>query len=157
MIRFATSDERGEIPSARLVTLLRLAAAGLLAAALSGCSINFPLPSLMSDDATGSVKSRPVPFAGDLDETDWRIAEPRLAEALKSGDTDASKQWANPASGRKGVFQPVAGAFKRDGQTCRAFLARINAPGSSKILQGVGCLMAGDAVFVEETQPWKAL
>jgi hypothetical protein len=157
MIRFVTSDERGEIFSERLVKPLRLAAAVLLSAVLTGCSINVPLPSLMSDDTTGSIKARPTPFAGDIDETDWRIAEPHLAEALKSASGDAPQQWANPASGRKGAFQPVAGAFNRDGQTCRAFLARISAPGSTKTLQGVGCLMAGDAVFVEETQPWKAL
>jgi hypothetical protein len=157
MIRFVTSDERGGIFSERLVKPLRLAAASLFAAFLTGCSINVPLPSLMSGDTTGAIKARSTPFAGDLDETDWRIAEPHLADALKSSSGDAPQQWMNPASGRKGAFQPVAGAFKRDGQTCRAFLARISAPGSTKTLQGVGCLIAGDAVFVEETQPWRAL
>jgi surface antigen len=157
MIRFVTSDERGEIFSERLAKPLGIAAAALIAAFLTGCSINVPLPSLMSGEATGSIKTRPTPFAGDLDETDWRIAEPHLAEALKSSSGDEPQRWANPASGRKGAFQPIAGAFKRDGQTCRAFLARISGPGSTKTVQGVGCLMAGDAVFVEETQPWKAL
>jgi len=157
MIRFSTPNERGEILSERWVKAWRFAAPALLAAVLTGCAINVPLPSLMSDDTTGSIKARPTPFSGDLDETDWRIAEPGLARALKSGGGDEPQQWTNPASGRKGAFQSVAGAFKRDGQTCRAFLARISAPGSTKTLQGVGCLMAGDAVFVEETQPWKAL
>jgi hypothetical protein len=157
MIRFAMSDERDEIFAERVVKPFRFAAAGLLTVFLTGCSINFPLPSLISDATTGAIKARTTPFAGDLDETDWRIAEPHLAEALKSASDDPPRQWANPASGRKGAFQSVASAFKRDGQTCRAFLARISAPGSTKTLQGVGCLMAGDAIFVEETQPWKAL
>jgi len=157
MIRIATSDERGGILPQRLVKMVRLAAAGLAAAFLAGCSINVPLPSLMSDDTTGSIKARATPFSGDLDEADWRIAEPRLAEALKSATGDEPKQWANPASGRKGAFQPVAGAFKRGEQTCRAFLARISGPDSTKTLQGVGCLMAGGAVAVEEAQPWKTL
>jgi surface antigen len=157
MIRFATSDERGEVLSERLVKSLRFAAAGFLAVLLAGCSINVPLPSLMSGDQTGSIRARSTPFSGDLDEADWRIAEPSLAEALKSSTGDDPKQWTNPASGHKGAFQPVAGAFKRGDQTCRAFLARISAPGSTKTLQGVGCVMAGDAVSVEETRPWKAL
>jgi hypothetical protein len=158
MIRFTTSNERGEAFSERFFKSLHRAAAGFCAAfLLAGCSMNFPLPSLMTDDATGSIKPRQTPFAGDLDEGDWRIAEPRLAEALKSGGRDEPKQWANPTSGRQGAFQPVAGAFNRDGQTCRAFLARISGPNSTKTLQGIGCLMAGDAVFVDEAQPWKAL
>lgn len=157
MIRFMIPDERGGTFGRRFPRLLGLAAAAALAAALAGCAMTFPLPSLISDETTGSIKAQPAPFAGDLDETDWRIAEPRLAEALKSGIEDTPKQWDNPASGHRGAFQPVAGAFKRDGQTCRAFLARINAAEGSKTMQGIGCLMAGDAVFVDEAQPWKAL
>lgn len=157
MIRFMIPDERGGTFGGRFRNLAGLAASAGLAIALAGCALSFPLPSLISDDATGSIKARPGPFAGDLDEADWRIAEPRLAEALKSGLEDAPKQWDNPHSGHRGAFQPVAGAFKRDGQTCRAFLARINAGEGSKTIQGIGCLMAGDTVFVDEAQPWKAL
>ena len=158
MIRFMIPDERGGSFGGKFGNLLGLAASAGLAIALAGCALSFPLPSLMSDDdATGSIKARPAAFAGDLDEADWRIAEPRLAEALKSGTEDPPKQWDNPGSGHRGAFQPVAGAFKRDGQTCRAFLARINAGEGSKTMQGIGCLMAGDTVFVDEAQPWKAL
>ena len=130
-----------------------------MAALLAGCSINVPLPSLMSNDATGSIKpQKAAPFGGDLDDSDWAIAEPRLAAALKAGAEDAPQQWSNPASGRRGAFQPVAASFNRDGQTCRAFLARINGEaGEAKTLQGVGCLMAGDAVSVDDARPWKAL
>jgi hypothetical protein len=158
MIQFATSDERSAFSERRLVDWPRLGAAAILAACLAGCSMSIPLPSFMSGDATGSIKSRPAPFADDLDDADWRIAEPTLAEALKSGVHDDPKQWSNPASGHGGAFQPVAGAFKREGQTCRAFLARINtAADQSKTMQAVGCVMAGGAVFVDQAQPWKAL
>jgi hypothetical protein len=150
------SDERGGAFPRGFVHFLRWAAIGLSAATLAGCSI--ALPSLMrDDDVTGSIKAQPRPFAGALDEGDWRIAEPRLAMALKSGIQDPPQQWSNPASGHGGAFQPVASAFKRDGRTCRAFLARINAEDGAKTLQGVGCLLAGDAVAVDEAQPWKAL
>ena len=74
MIRFATSDERDEIRSERAIKPLAVAAAALLGVFLTGCSINFPLPSMMSDQATGSIRGRTTPFAGDLDEADWRRA-----------------------------------------------------------------------------------
>jgi hypothetical protein len=120
--------------------------------------MSFPLPSLLSDDTTGSIKGgRSTPFSDALDSTDWRVAEPSLAEALKSDARAEPKRWSNPASGRGGAFQPVAGTFKRDGQTCRAFLARIETADQTKTMQAVGCLMAGGAVFVDEAQPWKAL
>jgi hypothetical protein len=119
--------------------------------------MSFPLPSLVSGDTTGSTKPRSTPFAGDLDAADWRAAEPRLADALKSDAAADPTRWSNPSSGHGGAFQPVAGAFKRDGQTCRAFLARIDTADQSKTMQAVGCLMAGGEVFVDQAQPWKAL
>lgn len=158
MIQSATSNERCSSPKPSLVGRLRLAMVAIFAACLAGCAMSIPLPSFMSGDATGSIKSRPAPFADDLDDSDWLIAEPTLADALKSGVHDDPKHWSNPASGHAGAFQPVAGAFKREGQTCRAFLARINtAADQSKTMQAVGCLMAGGAVFVDQAQPWKAL
>jgi|SRR5579862_4370304 hypothetical protein len=156
MVHFTYRNEQDE-RSKGGNSWIRVLAASFFAAGLAGCSMSFPLPSLLSGDRTGSTKERPVPFADTLDQTDWRVAEPSLAEALKADAHAEPKRWANPASGRGGAFQPVAGAFKRDGQTCRAFLARIDAGDHTKTLQGIGCLMAGDAVFVEEAQPWKAL
>jgi hypothetical protein len=157
MIHFIGRDEQGDFPTRRFMGRFRLVAAGVFAVSVAGCSMTFPLPSFMSDDATGSIKPRPTPFAADLDPADWRLAEPSLAQALQSDGSNEPKQWSNPASGHRGAFQPVAGAFKRDGQTCRAFLARIDTPDRTKTMQAVGCLMAGGAVFVDQAEPWKAL
>jgi hypothetical protein len=151
-------NDQGDFPAQRRFrAAFRLLTCGFFAASLAGCSMSFPLPSLLGDDTTGSIKPRSTPFAGDLDAADWRAAEPSLAEALKSDASADPKRWANPASGHGGAFQPVAGAFRRDGQTCRAFLARIDAADQSKTMQAIGCLMAGGAVFVDQAQPWKAL
>jgi hypothetical protein len=157
MVHFIYRDEEDDRSKSGNSGGIRLLAVSVFAAALTGCSMSFPIPSLLSDSKTGSIRAGSTPFSDTLDSTDWRIAEPRLAEALKSDARVEPKRWANPASGRGGAFQPVAGAFSRDGQTCRAFLARIDTPDQSKTIQAVGCLMAGDTVFVEEAQPWKAL
>jgi hypothetical protein len=158
MVHRTFRDEQDDFPARRRShEPFRLLALVFFAASLAGCSMSFPLPSLLSDDTTGSIKPRSTPFAGDLDAADWRAAEPSLAEALKSDANADPKRWSNPASGRGGAFQPVAGSFRREGQTCRAFLARIDTADQSKTMQAIGCLMAGGAVFVDQAQPWKAL
>jgi surface antigen len=157
MVQLTPSDERGDLAGRHCRRPLRLSAACLIAAALAGCAVSVPLPSFMNSDTTGAIKPRASPLSADLDDADWRIAEPVLATALKTEQGGQPAAWANPTSGHGGAFQPVAGAFKRDGQTCRAFVARINAADQSKIVQAIGCLAAGDAVFVDQAQPWKAL
>jgi hypothetical protein len=157
MVHFIYRDEQDDRSKSDNSGWIRLLATSLFAAALAGCSMSFPIPSLLSDSKTGSIKAASTPFSDALDSADWRIAQPSLAEALKSDARAEPKRWTNPATGRGGAFQPVAGAFSRDGQTCRAFLARIDSADQTKTMQAVGCLMAGDTVFVEEAQPWKAL
>jgi hypothetical protein len=157
MVHLSRRNEPDDPSNGGKASWTRILAIILFAASLAGCSMSFPLPSLLSDAKTGAIKERTPPFADTLDQTDWRVAEPRLAEALKSDSREEPKHWSNPASGRGGAFQPVAGAFRRDGQTCRAFLARIDTAEQTKTMQAVGCLMAGDGVFVEEALPWKAL
>jgi hypothetical protein len=157
MVHFTHRDEQDDCSKGGVSSWIRISAVGFLAAALAGCSMSFPLPSLLSDAQTGAIKERSPPFGDTLDAADWRVAEPSLAEALKSDSHAGPKHWSNPATGRGGAFQPVAGAFKRDGQTCRAFVARIEASEQTKTMQAIGCLVAGDAVFVDEAQPWKAL
>jgi hypothetical protein len=132
------------------------AAAALVAFTLAGCSMTFPSRSLLPDDATGSVRAKPSPISDDLDADDWRVAEPKLAQALKSDGADETS-WSNPDSGRGGAFQPVAGPFSRDGHFCRAFVARVDLVDRKTTVQAVGCLMASDEVLVDQVQPWKAL
>src|SRR5580698_6406099 len=104
---------------------LSLAAPGLLALGLAGCSMSIPLKSFMNNDTTGSIKPAISPLSADLDMKDWRIAEPVLAQALQSGAPEAPMHWSNPDSGRSGAFQPVGATFSHEGRPCRAFVARI--------------------------------
>jgi len=118
--------------------------------------MTFPLKSLLPDDATGSIARNPSPISADLSAADWRIAEPKLVQALKSSGGDEIA-WSNPDSGRGGVFQPVAGPFDRDGHACRAFVARVDLADRNATVQAVGCLLASDELLVDQVQPWKAL
>jgi hypothetical protein len=108
-------------------------------------------------DITGSIKARSSGLEPDLDADDWRVAKPVLADALKSEASHDALHWSNPATGHRGAFQTVAGAFSRQGDTCRAFVARVAADGGERMLQAVGCLKPDDTLFVEQVEPWKTL
>src|SRR5580704_900506 len=93
--------DRGPAFSARFhAVLLGPVVVSLVALSTAGCSITFPLPSFMSDETTGSIRPRPAPFSPDLDAEDRRVAEPILAQALKSKPSDNPARWSNPQSGR---------------------------------------------------------
>jgi hypothetical protein len=132
-----------------------IAALGLLAIGLAGCSMS--IPSFLNNDATDSIKPVVSPLSPDLDMKDWRIAEPILAQALLNGEPAAPVQWSNPDSGRSGAFQPVASVFLREGKKCRAFVARILAADGPKMLQAVGCPSEGDVVAIDKVEPWKGI
>jgi hypothetical protein len=143
---------------ARLVDAPRLLSTCLFASTLSACAISFPIPPLMHDgDVTGSIKARSSDLGPDLEADDWRVAKPVLADALKSEPGHDAARWSNPATGHRGAFQTVAGAFTREGATCRAFVARVAADGGDRVLQAVGCLKPDDTLFVEQIEPWKTL
>jgi hypothetical protein len=130
----------------------------LLCLAVAGCSFSIPpLTSFSSDDTTGSIKTESWPLAPDLDEKDWRLAEPALHKALVSDEPSAPASWSNPNSGRSGAFLPVAGTFLRDGKSCRAFVARIASSETAKMVQAIGCPLEGDRVAVGKASPWKGI
>jgi hypothetical protein len=146
-----SSRRRFSIPVRSLLSV------GLLAFGVAGCSISVPMAPFMRDDTTSSIKSSASPLSPDLDVKDWRIAEPILAQALRSGEPEAPVRWSNPDSGRSGAFQPVASAFSRDGKPCRAFVARIIVADESKLLQAIGCPDDSGMVALDKVEPWKGL
>jgi surface antigen len=155
---FSWFPEASARPRKGALTASRLLSLSFFALSLSGCSISFPIPPLMHDgDITGSIKAGPQGLGTDLDADDWRVAKPMLADALKSEASQDAVRWTNPATGHRGAFQTVAGAFKREGDTCRAFVARVAADGREKMLQAIGCLKPDDTLFVEQVEPWKTL
>ena len=141
--------------STRRTLAVRLAATLAAVAVLAGCSIAIPIPSLYpDDDTTGSI--RPV-LSRQLDADDLRRADAAMAAALDPKREDIPVAWANPASGAKGSFTPVAAVYRlANGNTCRAFLAEIDVPASTaQFMQGSACSAGSGKWAIHDLRPWK--
>ncbi|WP_342359722.1 RT0821/Lpp0805 family surface protein [Terrarubrum flagellatum] len=136
-------------------------AAGLV---VSGCSISFSPMSLFSSDddvVTGSIPAKnpapksPSPLSPEHSAEDWRRAQAALATALDPQGNGASVGWDNPESKMKGSISPVGGAYVKDDQVCRAFLATNVTPGGQDWMQGSACKPSGGEWLVRDVKPWK--
>jgi hypothetical protein len=83
--------------------------------------------------------------------------QPVLAASLRAPDHGEPAAWSNPETGDHGEFVAVAGSFAREGQSCRAFVARLVQGGDAKTLQAVGCPSASGEVAVYDASPWTGL
>jgi hypothetical protein len=135
----------------------QIVALGLAALAPAGCSISMPLPSLVDNEPTGSVKPGAAALSGLYDWRDWRVAQPALAASLRAPGPAEPAAWSNAETGGHGEFVPVAGVFARQGQSCRAFVARLVAGKDAKTLQAVGCLDDSGEVAVYDVARWTGL
>lgn len=128
------------------------------ALALAACSISMPLPSFIDNELTGSIapKKAPSPSSA-FDSRDWRIAQSVLAASLRAPDHGEPAAWSNPETGDHGEFVAVADSFAREGQSCRAFVARLVEGDDAKTLQAVGCPSASGEVAVYDASPWTGL
>ncbi len=124
---------------------------------LAGCSISMPLPSLVDDEPTGSIKPKVASLASAYDSRDWRIAEPVLAASLRAPGPAEPALWSNAETGHHGAFVTVAGTFAREGRSCRAFVARLVDGKDAKTLQAVGCPIESGEVAVYDVAPWTGL
>ncbi len=146
------------LPSCERFCASRLGAAAIclgLALVLVGCSISMPLPGFIDYGETGSIKPKTATADG-FDVDDWKIAEPALRKAIHAGAEAESARWDNPGANHRGEFRAVAGSFKRDGASCRAFLAKVESDEGARELQGVGCERDG-ALALEDVAPWKGI
>lgn len=116
-----------------------------------------PLPSFIDGEPTGSIKPKTPTLSSLYDSRDWRIAEPTLAASLRASGQAEPTLWSNPETGDRGDFVAVAGSFARDGQTCRAFIARLDDGHEAKTLRGVGCPAESGEVAVYDVSPWIGL
>ncbi len=116
-----------------------------------------PLPSLVDNEPTGSIKPAKSTLSSAYDSRDWGIAEPVLAASLRWPGPATPALWSNAATGDHGEFLAVAGTFARDGQSCRAFVARLVDGHAAKTLQAVGCPRESGEVAVYDVSPWTGL
>jgi surface antigen len=142
--------------------LTRLAALGIVSILVSACSM--PMGSLIGGgddkpDVTGTtspdtgrataLSNAPAasvqlataqPSATNpLSQTDWNYARGALGLALTSTQTGPPVPWANPETGARGNFAPVAEAVTAEGRMCRDFVATRTENGREVQLQGRAC------------------
>jgi surface antigen len=144
--------------------LARLSALGCLTVLLAGgCSM--PMGSLMGGgkdkpDVTGAtapasgrhtasappgtgsaqVASANSSASTPLSQTDWNYARGALGLALTSTQSGPPVPWANPETGARGNFAPVAEPVTANGgQTCRNFVATRVENGKEVQLSGRAC------------------
>jgi surface antigen len=111
--------------------------AGLLS---SGCSMTFPIGPLAEPETTGSIVATPLPvLSSDLSGEDLVYAEDAMDAALDPLRTGAPTRWANPKTGRKGVFAATGDAFVREDEVCRFFKTTITLEIGQQDLLGLAC------------------
>ena len=133
-----------------------LAAALTAALAAGGCSISFPLGSLMGDvETTNSVSAAPSPLSPELTAEDWRRARSALEVALDPFGNGTSASGDNPETGAKGAFLPLGQPYVKDGDVCRAFLADLSLQVGPQAMQGTACRPSGGGWSITEVKPWR--
>lgn len=138
----------------------RLTGAALLlagAAATAGCSLSVPMHGAITDDApTGTIKKTgPMsPFSSQMDAEDWRRAKSALDTALDPQGNGTSVAWANPKSGAKGSFVPLAQVYPKGDGICRSFAARVETKGEAeKVLHSSACRVNSGDWMVGQVTP----
>jgi surface antigen len=141
---------------ARLRACLAVAFLGALA---GGCSMSFPMASLLPENdtaSTGSLEPKLVsPLSAELGPEDWRRAKGALAVALDPQGNGSAVSWENPDSGFKGAFTPLGRAFVKGDEICRAFRASLDGRNGGSSVQGTACRPSGGDWAVKEVKPAK--
>lgn len=130
---------------------MRTALLALCGGWLAGCALTVPMGSAVTDDVpTGTIKpaEHPSPFSPGMDAEDWRRAKSALDTALDPQGNGASVSWANPASGARGSFVPLAQVYPKGDGICRSFAAHVAVRGGAEtVLHSSACRVnSGDWV-----------
>jgi surface antigen len=141
----------------------------LVALGAAGCSMSFPLSSLMpgasadqTDSNAGKADDRDVTGSlalqstkagrGGMPSVDWTLATAALREAL-AGKEDVSVPWQNPTTGAQGTVTPVSTVYMQDGFPCRNFLASHVRNGRETWIQGSACRIHRGEWEVRSSRP----
>lgn len=121
----------------------------------SGCSMTFPMSSLMSSDpdTTGSIVTPASPRDLGVADADWVVAATALDRALDPQQNSAPARWANPETGGAGVFAAAGPAFVKDDRVCRLFKAAHGAVPTPASHLGTACRMGAGTWVLEKAKP----
>jgi hypothetical protein len=126
----------------------------LLALALGGCSINFPMTSLVPDpDTTSSIVPAPSPVSLGLTEEEWAEASLALDKALDPLQNGSPVRWADKQSGQAGLFVAAGPAYVRNDQVCRAFKAIVGGVPQERHHVGTACRSGAGAWTLQKVKP----
>jgi surface antigen len=142
--------------------LLALCVSGV-ALGTAGCSITFPVGSLLGGDEKSDVEvtaalpsgDQPSPLSPELTPEDWRHAKAAMATALDPVGSGASAPWANPETALRGEFVPAGQPFVKDDEICREFFADLVLQTGTQKLQGTACRPSGEEWAVVAVEPRK--
>lgn len=129
-------------------------------AAVGGCAVSVPISPIKglsgnADDVTGSIRKPETLLSRHLDAEDWRRARAAMGTALDPQGNGSLVNWENTQTGAKGSFVPVAQIYPSDDKICRAFLAKIEADGTTEDVQGTACRDTGLEWAIKDARPWK--
>jgi surface antigen len=142
----------------RAVKVPRVLFAGILALGSAGCSLSFPMTSLVAEEpaATASIAPKIVsPLSPELGAEDWRRAKAAMTTALDPQGNGSQVSWDNPESTMRGAFTPVGQPFVKNDEICRAFLANVTGQASQASLQGTACRPSGGDWEIKDVKPHK--
>jgi surface antigen len=137
--------------------------------ACGGCAVSGPLGSMFSkqdreqatayadDDVSGSVAARKAVLTAAAlpPDADLEFARMAIVDMLKRNSKDSSIPCENPGTGAHGTVTPIAAAYKREGATCRDFLASYVQRGAEAWLQGEACRENKGPWEVKSLRPWR--
>lgn len=136
----------------------RVLLAGVLALGSAGCSMSFPMTSLVAEEPTETASIAPKiisPLSPELGAEDWRRAKAAMATALDPQGNGSQVSWDNPESTMKGTFTPVGQPFVKNDEICRAFLTNVTGQTSVASLQGTACRPSGGDWAIKDVRPFK--
>ena len=133
-----------------------------LGGALAGCSINFPMLSLVSEpETTGSIVQTANLSAEPL-QGESGIEPSAVDKALDPLHSGGPVAWSNADTGQNGLVAAAGEAFVRDDQVCRSFTATLNqskptpatdAARKTSRLIGVACRVGAGSWTIQKIKP----
>lgn len=152
------ADTRRYRSDAFLSEATKIIAVGLIALSAGACSFSIGVVGMDEEEpaATGAITAKPeVTLSPELDVEDWRRAKAALGLALDPQGPGTQVSWDNPASGRRGAFDPKGAPFVKNDEVCRMFSAHLGGA-STASLQGMACRPSGGEWAIKEIKPVKA-
>lgn len=136
--------------------VFRLLPICLVGAVSAGCSITFPMASLVPEaepETTGSIVQNSAMLAPGLSPADWDLASVALDKSLDPQLGGAATKWTNPETSARGSFIAAGPAYVRDDKVCRLFKANIALGGPERIMIGTACRVGAGAWTLQKVKP----